>query len=199
MKHLILGLGVFALTACGNAQQASAPEPAASTEIEVTRAAPTPQQVEIFGALANIVGSTFEGLPADDSTEKVADIQTWEWALGGNAIVIRHALADGTYGGDSYIYKNAETGELIYLYITSGGFHTQGIITVHEDGSFTAEEDVKGHPTISKVRSTSVLTAGGASKMTSEYLDGDTWAQGHAFNYTPTDKPLPTLKAPQPK
>lgn len=155
--------------------------------------APTSAQVETFGALSDLVGKRLRGTPLDGSTERAADIQKWEWALGGTAILIRHALEDGSYGGDTYVYKDAASGDLVYVYITNAGFRTEGVILLNDDGSYTAEEDVAGHPTITKVRSTSVINEDGSSRMTSEYLDGGDWVPGHAFNYVPTEKPLPKL------
>ena len=163
---------------------------------EVTPIEITPLQVETFGALTDLVGKRFRGAPADGSTEPNPDTQSWEWALGGSAILIKHALADGSYGGDTYVYKDARTEDLVYVYITNAGFRTEGVMVVNDDGSFTAEEAVEGHPTITKVRSTSTLNADGTSSMTSEYFDGGTWKAGHAFIYSPTDEPLPRLKAP---
>ena len=155
--------------------------------------APTSMQIETYGALSDLVGKRLRGTPVDGSTERAADIQKWEWALGGTAILIRHALEDGSYGGDTYVYKDAASGELVYVYITNAGFRTEGVILLNDDAGYTAEEDVAGHPTITKVRSTSEINEDGSSSMTSEYLDGGNWVPGHAFNYVPTEKPLPKL------
>lgn len=152
------------------------------------------QQLKVFGPLMMLVGKRLRGTPTDRSTERAADIQKWEWALGGTAILIRHALEDGSYGGNTYVYKDAASGDLVYVYITNAGFRTEGVILLNDDGvGYTAEEDVAGHPTITKVRSTSVINEDGSSSMTSEYLDGGNWVPGHAFNYVPTEKPLPKL------
>ncbi|MEM1086755.1 MAG: hypothetical protein AAGH90_03430 [Pseudomonadota bacterium] len=161
-----------------------------SRSIEV----PTKLQTETFGALTDLVGARLRGTPSDGSTERAPDIQQWEWALGGTAILIRHALEDRSYGGDTYVYKDAARGELVYVYVTNAGFRTEGVILLNDNGSYTAEEDVAGHPTITKVRSTSVINRDGSTSMTSEYLDGGDWVPGHAFNYMPTDEPLPRLK-----
>ncbi len=158
----------------------------------------TAEQRETFGPLADLVGKRFKSAPADGSKAENPDIQSWSWALGRSAILIRHALADGSYGGDTYVYKDADTGKLFYVYITNAGFRTGGVMTVNEDGSFTAEEDVQGHPTITKVRATSVLLDDGSSTMNSEYFDAGEWTAGRAVIYSPTDESLPRLKSAMP-
>ena len=158
-----------------------------------------PLNKETFGALASLVGLRLRGTPEDGSSERAPDIQQWEWALGGTAILIRHALEDGSYGGDTYVYKDAASGDLVYVYITNAGFRTEGVIQLNDDASYTAEEDVAGHPTITKVRSTSVINGDGSTNMSSQYFDGGEWVPGHAFTYVPTDKPLPRLSAKTPK
>ncbi|MEM8616900.1 MAG: hypothetical protein AAGF20_08185 [Pseudomonadota bacterium] len=158
----------------------------------------TPLQRETFGALVNYIGKTLRGEPSADSGERKADIQQWSWALGGTAIKISHALEDGSYGGDTYVYKDAESGDLVYVYITNAGFRTEGVILLNEDGSYSAEEAVNGHPTITKVRSTSKLNEDGSSAMQSEYLDDGEWKPGHSFTYVRTDQPLPRLSVPAP-
>jgi len=152
------------------------------------------QRRPIFGSLTDFVGKSFRGIPGDDADAK-ADIQKWSWALGGTAIKISHAIEDGSYGGDTYVYKDAATSDLVYVYITNAGFRTEGTITLNPDGSYIADEAVTGHPTITMVRSTSRLNEDGSSRMTSEMLDDGKWRPGHSFTYQPTNEPLPALKA----
>lgn len=167
--------------------------PAVAPQTTALATAPSPAQINTFGALTNLIGKSFKGTQIGASKNPQIDIQTWSWALGGNAILIAHALADGSYGGDSYVYKDAATGGLVYVYITSAGFRTEGTITLAEDGSFIAEEDVLGHPSITKVRSTSHMTPDGPGTMRSEYLENDIWIAGHGFDYAPTDALLPVI------
>ena len=107
-------------------------------------------------------------------------------------------MADGSYGGDTYVYKDAASGDLTYVYITNAGFRTEGVMTVNDDGSFTAIEDVLGHETITQVSSTSRLNADGTTTMTSKYLKDGEWTAGHGFSYEPTTEALPALKGPPP-
>ena len=192
----VLAAAIFILSACSVAQDGSTEsegqKPKALGQIAGALEAPSDIQSEKFGTLAQYVGKSFKGSPTGDSTEKFVDIQKWEWGLGGNTILIKHVLADGSYGGDTHVYKDAKTGNLTYVYITSGGFHTTGEMTPTQDG-WVAEEAVTGHETITRVRSTSVVDANGIWLMTSEYLTDGEWVPGHAFEYAETQDPLPTL------
>ncbi|MDJ0920979.1 MAG: hypothetical protein QNI84_07610 [Henriciella sp.] len=195
--RIILTTLAFSLSAACAAQVAADP---VSTEVSVTVNAPTEAQVKTFGPLASLVGQSFRGNPMNGSSEPNPDTQKWEWALGGTAILIRHALADGSYGGDTYVYKDSTSGDLVYVYITNAGFRTEGVMTVNEDGSYTAVEAVNGHPEIVEVRSTSVLNEDGSTSMSSEYVTKDgTVTPGHSFTYQPTTEPLPKLKPPAAK
>ena len=156
-------------------------------------APPTAKRIEDFGGLADYVGMTMTGSPTAESDEQFTDVQVWSWALGGKAILIRHALEDGSYGGDTYVYKDAKSGKLTYVYITNAGFHTVGEMLPTENG-WIAEEAVTGHPEITRVRSTSVVHEDRSTSMTSEYLTSGKWVAGHAFEYKATDDPLPDLK-----
>lgn len=157
--------------------------------------AATAQQTETFGPLTTFIGKAYKGESTGDSAEKITDFQYWSWALGGTAILIQHVIADGSYGGDTYIYKDAETGKLVYVYITNMGFRTFSEIQFQPDGSYTTQEAVTGHASITSVRSTTRINADGTSVMTSQYLDNGTWVPGAGFNYAPTEEPMPDFKA----
>lgn len=200
MKHLIAVALAATLISCGQSQspQGEFPKGAPGVIGKVANSAeqigtPTEHQRETFGTLSQYVGTTFKGAPTGESTETFVDIQKWEWGLGGNTILIRHALEDGSYGGDTHVYKSAKTGNLTYVYVTSGGFHTVGEMTPLENG-WVAEEAVDGHESITRVRSTSTIDEEGVWTMNSDYLTDGEWVPGHAFEYLETDAPLPMLK-----
>ena len=194
MRLLIIVAAVGILGACASERYmlgATAKSPGSIAE-RVT--SPTEKQLEDFGSLAGFVGMTMTGSPTAESDEQFTDVQTWEWALGGKAILIRHALEDGSYGGDTYVYKDAKSEKLTYVYITNAGFHTVGEMVPTEKG-WIAEEAVTGHPEITRVRSTSVVHEDKSTSMTSEYLKAGEWVAGHAFEYEATNDPLPALKS----
>ncbi len=147
----------------------------------------TKAQTETFGPLAALAGHTFAS-EAVDASQAPSDVSTWAFDLGGRVLVNRHALSDGSYGGVTHIYRNAKTGALDYVYVTSAGFHTTGSFTVLPDGGWTAEEAVTGHKDITRVRSTGRLRADGTMRLTSEYLSRGVWSPGRDVIYRPTDK-----------
>lgn len=149
-----------------------------------------------FGALLDLTGKCYKGVPTDQSSEQLADIQYWSLTLGGAAIAIEHAFTDGSYGGISYVYPQADSDDFTYVYITNAGFHTQGTITLSDDRSFTATETVQGHPTITEVRSVTTFDETGITSMTSEFLDNGTWAPGPSFTHEVTKDPFPRLRTP---
>jgi len=133
-----------------------------------------------FADLRPFVGKTFRG--EGTGTGKMVDVQRWEWAVGGHAVRIVHALEDGSYGGETVVFWDKARNSLIYHYFTTAGFHTQGSM-VASGGKYVATEKVEGHPTITEVRSTSTIQPDGTIATSSEYLDNGTWVQGHAFLY----------------
>jgi len=155
--------------------------------------APTSQQMSTFGALTGLVGRTWRSEPAAGGEAGPADVSAWSWDLGGRVLVNRHALEDGSYGGVTHVYENGQTGSLDYVYVTSAGFHTTGAFVLGEDGSWTAEEEVTGHDTITRVRSTGRITAEGHMAMTSEYFSNGEWSPGRNVVYLPVEADIPEI------
>jgi hypothetical protein len=177
ISHLVLAGACALMMACAT--------PRADT-LRVSEA-----QRAAFGTMADLAGKTWRGTPTGNGPEDVAQ---WSFDLGGTVLVSRHVLADHTYGGVSYIYRNKATGALDYVYITSGGFRTEGSYVLNADGSFTAEEEVKGHKEITRVRSTGRFQADGSFTSASEYLTAAGWTPGHSFIYRPSTGGLPALQ-----
>lgn len=156
-------------------------------------AAPTIAQTGTFGALAGLAGRTWRSEAVGEGKAGPADISAWSWDLGGRVLVNRHALEDGSYGGVTYVYENAQTGSLDYVYVTSAGFHTTGTFVLGEDGSWTAEEAVTGHETITRVRSTGRIQPDGRMAMVSEYLAKDVWSPGRNVVYSEVRAKVPKV------
>lgn len=184
-RRLVLALvSGLMLSAC-----ACFPDPAGPPAF----AAPTAEQAAAFGPLSGLVGKTWRSEPADASQTGPADVSAWSWDLGGRVLVNRHALEDGSYGGVTYVYENGQTGSLDYVYVTSAGFHTTGSFVLGGDGSWTAEEAVTGHETITRVRSTGRLTDEGKMAMTSEYFAKGEWSPGRNVIYVPMKMAIPAI------
>jgi len=160
-------------------------------------AAPSALQVQMFGPLVDLVGKRFRGQPVSASSEMRTDFQSWNWALGGTAIRVEHALEDGSYGGVTYVYPDRQSGDLAYVYITNSGFRTEGGFRLNSDGSWTAEEEVIGQGEITRVRSTGRIREDGTMLSQGTYLNGSQWVPGPSFEYAPTDAELPVLRPPE--
>lgn len=189
LKQFLIGAAA-AIVIGGCTMPVSAAPEAAAVEAEATSP---------FGALADLVGTRWRGEPSEADKEhgQPADYSEWYYDLGGSVLVNRHALEDGSYGGLTYIQSTRPDGALEYVYITSAGFRTTGTFTLNADGSWTAEEEVKGLPHILKVRSTGRLMEDGTLTTRSEFLGDDgQWTPGHAFTYSPTDAPIPQVSSP---
>lgn len=184
----------IALAACG---QFISKEPSSIASAEPA-AEPTDWQKETFGPLVNFVGKTYLGKPPNAGPDELGDIQAWEWAVGGTAMSIRHAIEDGSYGGETLIYHDDAKQSLAYMYVTNAGFATQGTMSFGDDGSWTSVEAVSGHESITEVRSTGRSNPDGALTMNSEYLQNGSWVPGHAFIYQEVTDRTPIVKGPRP-
>ena len=162
-------------------------------------APPTLKQRQTYGILAEFPGRTFRGEPAGDSETAVADYQEWAWAEDGKALLIRHALEDGSYGGDTIVRPSDEEGVLTYVYNTNAGFSTQGTFSVSPDGVWEAVEDVVGQSEVTKVRSRGHRREDGALVSASDYLKHGEWVPGHSFVYVETHADLPELQTAVPQ
>lgn len=135
-----------------------------------------------FADIAGIVGKTWRGEGVGPDGKPMVDLSRWEWALGGRAVRITHILADKSYGGETLVFWDKPGKSLIYHYFTTAGFHTQGSMRADGPGRLIAEENVAGHPTITKVRSTMVLKDGILTN-NAEFFGNGQWAPGHTITY----------------
>lgn len=178
------GLAAVCLTACA-ATTGAAPDAAPNAPATAAPPALAPR----LAVFAPMIGHTYYGAPLDAPDGAAGDIQKWEIAVGGRAVRVTHAIEDGSYGGESLIYPDAQSDVLAYVYVTSAGFRTEGVMVIDDDGSWTAEEDVSGHPTVSKVRSTGRKRADGSLSMRSSFFDKtlNEWRSGGGFDYVLDD------------
>ena len=111
------------------------------------------------------------------------DVQSWEVALGGKAVRIRHAFTDGSYGGESIVMWDNSKQAFVYVYFTTAGFYTQGTMTF--DGrTFTSREEVHGSPGgVSAVEMVGELLPDGDLKSRARYLKDGTWVDAREAHY----------------
>jgi len=137
---------------------------------------------EPMKAFAPYAGKTWRGTGKDAQGKDVVDVAHWEFILGGRALQTTHRIEGDTYGGRTIIFYDEGAKKHVYHYFTTGGYHTQGDIVI--DGEqIDAFEDVKGHPTITKVKG-SFRIDGDKLVSESEYLDAGKWVAGHSFVYS---------------
>lgn len=135
-----------------------------------------------FADIAGMVGKSWRGEGTGPDGKPMVDQSRWEWALGGKAVRITHILGDLSYGGETLVFWDKPRKTMIYHYFTTAGFHTQGVMRADGPGKLVAEEDVAGHPKISKVRSTLTLKDGVLTNQ-AEFLSDGQWTPGHTITY----------------
>lgn len=128
---------------------------------------------------------TWVGESTDPETPGTQDIMRFEWILGGAAVQHTHSIDRGVYGGRTIYFfdgnENDGAGGIIYHYFTTAGFHTQGTAW-WEDGQLVAEEEVHGHPEITRVRGY-VAPSDDGWDSSADYLTNGEWVSGHGFAY----------------
>lgn len=140
-----------------------------------------------LSAFEPFVGRTWSGEFADSTPENPKiDVMTIERALNGQAVRIFHSINDGDYGGESVLYYDRESEEIVFYYFTTAGFMTQGV-TRFEDGKMISVEDVIGNENgITKVESIGEEVEPGVWRSSSRYLQNGKWVPGHSIDYRET-------------
>ena len=118
----------------------------------------------------------------------VYDVAKWERALNGTTLRTLHSINNGEYGGESLIFFDKKSQQLVFYYFTTAGFYTQGTIEVIGENSFVAYEDVTGNQNgITKVKSTSTLSKDKLTVSTSYFKNGQ-WTKPESREYQPSSK-----------
>jgi hypothetical protein len=195
MANILILSAFLAFVGCASAplSPASSPIPTVSATDDAALKA---WQAETFGPLATLAGRTLRGDGKDASGAGMVDVQAWNWALDGHVLRNVHVLEDGSYGGETLIYRDAASDGLAYVYVTSAGFRTEGTMAVADDGTWLAEETVLGHPRVTAVRSMGVVRRDGTIETRSEFVTADGREPGHSLRYSPWDGPVPVLLPP---
>ena len=136
---------------------------------------------EIYAPFAPLLGKTWRG--TGTGPEAAEDVQRWEWAVGGHAVRVVHAVNGGVYGGETLIFRDKDSGDYIFHYFTSGGFHTTGTIKPSAPGVFAIEEAVHGVDSLEALRSTGRLGEDGVYRVRSSVEQNGTWVEVGGFDY----------------
>ena len=144
--------------------------------------------------LAPYVGRVFSAdVTAPGAAAKTVDVQQWEEILGGKAVRIIHSINDGDYGGESLVTWDPERRSLVYWYVTTAGFYTQGTITAGGDSLVTRERVVGEAGGVTEVEAVWHRTADGLS-VSSRYLSGGQWSAGRQAAYRETPGATPRFR-----
>lgn len=172
--------------------------------LATAQVAPVPEAATgpaAYAPFERMIGRSWRG--TGTAGAGVEDIQRWDWAIGGHAVRVVHSVDDGAYAGETLIFRDRDSGDYIFHYFTTGGFHTAGTMTPVGPGTFEIEETVHGANGIEKLRSTGVLGPDGIYRVRSSTERDGRWVEVGGFDYredpsaTPVMPPTPqTLEAP---
>ena len=167
IRSFIVAATLAFSAATAAAQPADLPVPAAGAEV--------------YAPFAPMVGKTWRG--TGTGAAKVEDVQRWEWAVGGHAIRVVHAVNGGVYGGETLIFRDKDSEKFIFHYFTTGGFHSTGTITPVGPGEYDTEETVHGSAQVESLRATGRLGADGVYRVRALRPEGEKWVESGGFDY----------------
>lgn len=176
----ILGaLALFAGFAPATAQVAPVPEAATGPAA--------------YAPFERMIGKSWRG--TGTAGAGVEDIQRWDWAIGGHAVRVVHSVNGGAYAGETLIFRDRDSGDYIFHYFTTGGFHTTGTMTPTGPGAFAIEETVHGAAGIERLRSTAELGADGVYRVRSTTERDGEWVEAGGFDYREDPSATPVMPA----
>lgn len=136
-----------------------------------------------FAPFLPLIGKTWRG--AAVGQEGVEDVMRWDWAVGGRAVRVTHAVNGGVYGGETLIFPDKDSGQLIFHYFTTGGFHTTGVIRPTGPGALEIDETVHGADTIEVLKSRGTFGPDGVYRTRSLVERDGAWTEFGGFDYRP--------------
>ena len=171
MRRRLSGLLIGALLLAG------APTASVAQDLPAAEA----RSEDPFRPLFPLIGRSWRGTGV--GPDAVEDVARWDWAVGGHAVRVVHSVNGGVYGGETLIFPDRDSGQLIFHYFTSGGFHTTGAMRQTGPDVLEITEAVHGLDGLEQLRST--LTVGGDGTYRTRGLveqDGQ-WVEFGGFDY----------------
>lgn len=181
-RSMLAILGVLALLtgpATATAQVATVPEAASGPAA--------------YAPFERMIGRSWRG--TGTAGAGVEDIQRWTWALGGHAVRVVHSVNGGAYAGETLIFRDKDSGDYIFHYFTTGGFHTTGTMTPVGTGGFEIEETVHGADGIERLRSTTAFGPDGVYRVRSSTERDGRWVEVGGFDYREDPSAMPVMPA----
>ncbi len=156
----------------------------------VARAAePIPE----LAPLAPFAGKTWKSVSGSvDGGEDFTDISKWEWAMHGRVVRITHSVGGGSYGGESLIHWDAQQGKIIFRYVTTAGFYTDGVITPVE-GGIEVHEIVRGAKSGPSETRSAYLMKDGEIHGWAQFRTDGTWGERSDFRYIEAPDAVPVI------
>lgn len=137
---------------------------------------------QAFAPFLPLIGKTWRG--TNVTQEGVEDVMRWDWAVGGHAVRIVHAVNGGVYGGETLIFPDKDSGQLIFHYFTTGGFHTTGVIRPTGSGAMEIDETVHGADGVEVLKSRATLGPDGVYRTRSLVERDGAWVEFGGFDYS---------------
>ncbi|GHF18990.1 hypothetical protein GCM10017044_11930 [Kordiimonas sediminis] len=110
------------------------------------------------------------------------DISHWQTVMGGHAVLTRHSVNEGVYGGYTLIFYDAEASILRCTYVTNGGFYTECTIRQADD-QIIVEETVKGTRRGPESVRSQIAIEDGQMIVTSQYKTEKDWSDPEVRRY----------------
>ena len=136
-------------------------------------------------ALAPYIG-TWTSIQKPDDCEKFVDVQKWEWAFRGQVIRLTHSVNGGEYAGESLIHWDATAKNIIYRYVNTSNFYTDGIITILKDGSLEVRENIFSSNKMGRQSHSGYRIEDGKMHSWSKFLTEGTWGEADHYTYNNT-------------
>jgi len=156
-------------------------------------AAHAQEPIKELAALAPFTGKTWKSISGSvDGSEDFTDISKWEWAMHGRVVRITHSVGGGSYGGESLIHWDAQQEKIIFRYVTTAGFYTDGVITPIENGIEVHEfvRGAKSGPT--ETRSAYMIKDGEMHGWAQIKANGE-WGEASNFRYAEAPDTVPEI------
>ncbi|WP_262689954.1 hypothetical protein [Kordiimonas aestuarii] len=151
------------------------------------------EPIKELAALSPFAGKTWRTASGSvDGSENATDISKWEWAMHGRAVRITHSVNGGSYAGESLIHWDGQQEKIIFRYVTTASFYTDGIITPVEGGIEVHEfvRGAKSGPT--ETRSAYMLKDGEMHGWAQLKTDGE-WGEISEFRYEEAPDAVPVI------
>lgn len=142
------------------------------------------EPLEELASLAPFIGTWKTVSGAVDGSDNFTDVSKWEWVLKGRVVRITHSVNDGAYAGESLIHWDGQQGKIIYRYVTTADFFTDGVITPTADG-ISVHEYVRGASSGPTETRSSYSIKDGKIHAWSQFLTDGTWSEKSDVVYEP--------------